>query len=65
MFDRVLVLDEGKIVEEGPIFNLLVANSSDDEVTGKGHFAEMVRNCGPSISKEIFNLAKSRFLQIN
>ena len=60
-FDRVLVLDDGKIIEEGQLFRLLVANLTDEEITGKGYFADMVRNCGSATAKEIFNIAKVKF----
>jgi ATP-binding cassette, subfamily C (CFTR/MRP), member 4 len=63
-FDRILVLDDGKIIEEGQLFRILVANPSDEEITSKGYFADMVRNCGPATAKEIFKIAKMRYSKI-
>ena len=56
------MLNEGEIVEEGQPFRLLAANVSDEEVTGNGYFAEMVKNCGLDNSREIFREAKKKFL---
>ena len=45
-YDRVIVMDKGRIVQNGNPYELLVENKSDNWITKKGLFAEMVLSTG-------------------
>lgn len=40
--DMVVVMEEGKCVEQGAPFELLVKNTSDNDITSESVFAELV-----------------------
>ncbi len=43
-YDKIIVMKEGKIVQMGRPYELLVQNVKDEWITNKGYFAQMVKN---------------------
>lgn len=60
--DRILVIDQGTGVEFEHPFRLLAETEDDLEITKKGRFAEMVRATGEENSRNLFELAREKFL---
>ena len=61
-YDKVLVLDQGKIAEFDAPYRLLVRQLGDETITNKfGNFASMVLHTGNKASQTIFNKAKKHF----
>ena len=61
-YDKVLVLEKGINKEFDEPFKLLAKDENDAEITQNTYFAELVKNTGESVSKQIFDLAKEKFL---
>ena len=61
-YDKVLVLEKGISKEFDHPFKLL-AEENDKEITKNTYFAELVRNTGEAVSKQIFNLAREKFFE--
>jgi len=61
--DKVLVMDEGKVVEYDSPFKLMAQNVSDEEITKEGLFVDMVQACGAEKQKQLFAEARRKFMQ--
>jgi len=62
-YDRVMVIENGQVVEHNSPYELLVDKIGDDEITKQdGMFAEMVKSTGTSMSKMIFEIAQNHHL---
>ena len=62
-YDRVMVIENGQVVEHNSPYGLLVDKIGDNEITNqKGMFAEMVKSTGSSMSKMIFDIAHNHYL---
>lgn len=59
-YDTVIVMDKGKIVEVGSPFNLMTNQDTDQNITKKGTFADMVKSTGDNAAN-IFRIAKSKY----
>ena len=60
-YDKVVVVDGGRVVEYESPYKLLVERVGDDQMTKKtGMFAEMVRSTGPSMANKIFEIARAQ-----
>jgi ATP-binding cassette subfamily C (CFTR/MRP) protein 4 len=59
-YDKIMVMDKGRLVEFDAPLKLLVNNEEDDNITKQGFFASMVLNTGPRTSKTILNLCKAK-----
>lgn len=60
----MLVMSKGACAEYDHPFRLLVENEDDTSITKKsGHFAEMVAATGPAAAKELFEIARNKYLQ--
>ena len=58
-YDKVIVMDKGKMVEFDTPYNLLVEKVGDERITKTdGIFVDMVRNTGKSMSQKIFEVSK-------
>lgn len=63
-YDKVIVMDQGKLVEYESPFRLLVEKLGDTRVTRKDSlFADMVKSTGKSMSKKILSVAKNHYIQ--
>jgi len=61
-YDKVLVLDQGRMVESAHPYELLVNKVGDTEITKRGGlFAEMVKKNGEKVAKEIFKIARKTY----
>ena len=61
-YDKVVVVDDGKVAEYDSPYELLVENIGDSQITKKeGVFAEMVKSTGVSMSRKIFKIAEGQF----
>lgn len=56
-YDKVMVMDKGKVVEYNEPFLLLVKNPEDKVMTNNGVFAKMVTETGEESSKALFYTA--------
>lgn len=63
--DKVIVLEKGVCKEFEEPFKLLVENINDTEITKNSYFSELVKNAGENISKEIFSIAKEKYMEKN
>ena len=45
-YDKILVLDDGKVLEQDSPFNLLATNPEDNVITANTNFAQMVKYTG-------------------
>jgi ABC-type multidrug transport system fused ATPase/permease subunit len=61
--DRVLVLDQGRLVEFDHPFKLLAQNIQDDSITNNGIFAQMVRALNKNQQDKVFRKAKKRYIK--
>lgn len=57
-YDKVLALEKGVCKEFDAPFKLLTNNDEDCKITRDSYFAELVRNTGEIVSKQIFSLSK-------
>jgi len=64
-YDRVVVMDNGRVVEYDTPYNLLVHKVGDNQITKSSSvFAEMVTSTGNIMSEKIFTIAKTHFENI-
>lgn len=63
-YDRVLVFDSGKLVQNDSPINLLVRHEGDDDVTQQGIFAELVKHTGKNMSQKIVEKARKNYSKI-
>ena len=62
-YDKVMVLEKGKVVEYDSPFKLLADNSLDIRITKlEGVFATMVMNTGDKMARKIFEIAKKSYI---
>ena len=59
--DKVIVMEQGEIVESGHPYRLLVKESDDEEITSEGHFAGIVKSYGDQISRGFLQQAKRKY----
>lgn len=61
-YDKILVLDKGRVVEYDAPYKLLVNEIGDNEITRtNGVFASMVKNTGRNTAKRIFEIAQMKY----
>jgi len=61
-YDKVLVMDQGCMVEYDSPYMLMVENEGDNYISKKnGVFVEMIRNSGNEMAKKIFEIAHEKF----
>jgi len=61
-YDKVLVLDKGRMLEYDHPYKLLVKKEGDTRITNEdGEFTKMVQRNGERVAREIFNRAYSAF----
>lgn len=61
-YDKVVVIDDGRVAEYDSPYSLLVQNIGDTQITRKeGMFSEMVRSTGKSMARKIFAMAKNHY----
>ncbi len=53
-YDRILVMDAGKVVEYDHPYKLLVKEIGDKAITSDGVFSTLVKNTGEAASKKLF-----------
>ena len=53
--DRILVLDQGRVIEYDHPFKLLTQKDSDTEITSEGFFALMIKAYSEEEQKWLFN----------
>jgi len=62
--DKVVVMDQGKVVEFGEPFNLIANDVSDNGITKpEGHLASMILETGDESSRALFVSAKRAYLK--
>lgn len=64
-YDKVLVMDKGKIVEYDNPLKLLVYDENDNDITKNGYFADMVKNTGVQPAKKFLEAAKKAYFEKN
>lgn len=62
-YDKIIVMDQGEVVEYDEPFKLLVDDEDDPNITRVGHFASMVQNAGESTAKKIFDIAREAYFK--
>ena len=62
--DNIVLLKNGKIIESGPPFELLVNDPiNDNKITKKeGKFAELMESLGKEVTSKLFKIAKHKYL---
>ena len=61
-YDKVLVMNQGRVIEYDSPYMLMVKNKGDQSITETGGlFAEMVLKSGDNMSKKIFEIARNKF----
>ncbi|KAL4478038.1 hypothetical protein ABPG72_013477 [Tetrahymena utriculariae] len=62
-YDKVIVLEEGNVIQVGSCFELLALNENDQQITNKeSAFAQMVLHTGPKNAEQIFEISKQAYL---
>ncbi|EAR99877.2 ABC transporter family protein (macronuclear) [Tetrahymena thermophila SB210] len=62
-YDKVIVLEQGKVIQVGSCFELLALNENDEQITNKeSAFAQMVLHTGPKNAEQIFEISKTSYL---
>ena len=61
--DKVMVLDQGSLVEFDSPFKLLVKKVDDNEITSEGVFAQMVSAMGPQQAQNFLDKARKNYLK--
>ena len=65
-YDKVVVMDKGRLVEYDTPYRLLVEREGDDKMTRQdGIFVDMVRNTGKSMARKIFKVAREHYYSTN
>ncbi|KAL4470182.1 hypothetical protein ABPG74_011793 [Tetrahymena malaccensis] len=64
-YDKVIVMDKGKVVECESPFLLLADDVNSTTITKNGFFAKLVKHTGEDNSKAIFEISKSHYLKTN
>lgn len=63
-YDRIMVLDKGRVAEYHSPYMLLVENEGDKGITkANGIFSKMVLNTGNSMAKKIFDIAYKAYYE--
>ena len=62
-YDRILIMDNGLLIEQGSPINLLVNNINDETITRETFFSKMVRYTGKENSEKILRMARDTHLQ--
>lgn len=57
-YDKIIVVQDGKVLEMGSPFELLCENKSDTDITRNTSFANLVKNTGVENAKSILSLAR-------
>jgi len=61
-YDKILVLDQGRVAEYDAPYNLMVRTEGDRRITNTdGIFAKMVLSTGDSMSRRIFDIAYKKY----
>ena len=61
-YDKVIVVDQGKVVEYDSPYKLLAENEYDEKITRcNSMFSEMVMNSGESMANKIFEIAMNKY----
>jgi len=63
-YDRIIVLDKGRIIEDGIPYLLLVGKEGDKEITRSGFFAAMVQHTGKATARKIVDMAYNKYIQL-
>ena len=61
--DKILVLDQGRVVEFDHPLKLLVERVEDQEITKQGVFASMVASLSEAQQRKLLKLAKKKYLK--
>ncbi len=63
-YDKVVVMDNGRVAEYDSPYKLLVEHIGDEQITNtKSVFAEMVKSTGKGMAKKIFQMAMKHHYQ--
>jgi len=63
-YDKILVLDKGKMMEYDHPYRLLVKKEGDTRITNEeGEFTKMVLRNGDKVAREIFNRAYTAYYE--
>ncbi len=57
-YDKILVMDAGKVVEYDHPYKLLTNFTEDEKITREGVFATLVKNTGEAASRKLFERSK-------
>ncbi len=57
-YDRIMVMDAGKVVEYDHPYKLLVESIGDEAITAKGAFSTLVKNTGEAASRKLLERSK-------
>ena len=60
-YDKIIVMNDGKVEEFDCQLNLLTVKPEDMEITRQGIFSDMVINTGPETAKKSLEIAKKMF----
>ena len=61
-YDKVIVMDQGKVVEYDSPYKLLAENEGDEKITRRNSvFSQMVLNSGESMANKIFEIAMNKY----
>ena len=60
-YDKIIVMNDGKVEEFDSPLNLLTLKPDDTEITRNGIFSDMVRNTGPETARKILEIARIKF----
>ena len=63
-YDKVIVMDKGRMVEFDSPYELLVERIGDEKITKKdGIFVDMVKNTGSRMAEKIFEIARNCYMK--